>query len=163
MASTGWTVNSVKVLTDADSGALVRNRANSASIVSSEKSRVQTRRYARLAIWVGTLALYRGVASQANEARGVARSSSRVRPGASASIYRDGLRIDFSVSFFKKTSTSGRSRPRPRIRVRRRNRQTPRNLLQSFLQGFADSREHLSAGLTQLFFRTSGNAGYHFP
>src|SRR6202162_6712169 len=66
VASTGWTVNSAKVFMEADSGALTRNRANSAIISSSEKSRVQTRRYARLDMYGGAATLYRGRANHAN-------------------------------------------------------------------------------------------------
>src|SRR5271167_4120804 len=47
----GCTVSSVKVGCAAESGAVAKNRANCAINVGSVKSRVQTRRYARLAMY----------------------------------------------------------------------------------------------------------------
>src|SRR5579862_6162898 len=55
VGSTGCTISSVKVFLVAESGAVVRKRANSAIIVSVEKSRVQTRRKEWLAISETTL------------------------------------------------------------------------------------------------------------
>src|SRR5271154_3984401 len=51
VASMGCTVSSVKVGCAAESGAVAKNRANCAINVGSVKSRVQTRRYARLAMY----------------------------------------------------------------------------------------------------------------
>src|SRR5262249_19652503 len=48
VGSTACTVSDSKAGCDSESGAVVRNRANSAIIVASEKSRVHTFRYARL-------------------------------------------------------------------------------------------------------------------
>src|SRR5579863_14463 len=50
--STAWTVILSYGFSAAEIGAAVRNRANSGIIVSIEKSRVQTRKYARLAILI---------------------------------------------------------------------------------------------------------------
>src|SRR3984893_11183074 len=50
VGSTASTVNVSKGFSDSEIGAAVRNRANSAVIVCSEKSRVQSRKYARLAM-----------------------------------------------------------------------------------------------------------------
>src|SRR5271154_7531408 len=48
--STAWTVKLSYGFSDVETGAAVRKRANSGIIVSTEKSFVQTRKYARLAI-----------------------------------------------------------------------------------------------------------------
>src|SRR5713226_6406591 len=60
VASTACTINSLKLFCVAERGAVVRNRANSAIIVSSEKSRVHTRRYAWLAMVVETFGIIPG-------------------------------------------------------------------------------------------------------
>src|SRR5277367_3731834 len=51
VASMGCTVSSIKVGCEAESGAVAKKRANCAINVGSMKSRVQTRRYARLAMY----------------------------------------------------------------------------------------------------------------
>src|SRR5580698_9556340 len=66
VASMGWTISSWNAGCEAESGAVARNLANWAIKVVSEKSRVHTRRYARLAIVGQELRLYRAVRPEAN-------------------------------------------------------------------------------------------------
>src|SRR4029434_4362365 len=64
-ASTAWIMSSSKLLRGEESGTVARKRTNCATIDSREKSRVQMRRYARLAM---EGELYKASGEEANRA-----------------------------------------------------------------------------------------------